>query len=71
MATIQISDELAETLSKRRIFDDESYEDVIWGLLESKMALSDKTKKRIEQSEKEIREGKAKSMKQVKKELGL
>ena len=69
--TIQVSEKLKEKLEKRKLYDNETYEDVIWDLLEDSMELSDETKKNIAQAEKEIKEGKGKSLEQVRKELGL
>ncbi len=54
-----------------KLYDNESYEDVIWDLLEDRMELSEETKKNILQSEKEIKEGKIKTIEQIRKELGL
>ena len=56
--TIQISTELLNQLKNRKIVDKESYEELIWDLLEDTMELSEQTKKDIEQSTKEIIEGK-------------
>ena len=71
VTTIQVSTKLVKELKNRKMYDKESYEDIIWDLLEDNMELSEETKKRIKQSEKEISEGKTISLKQVKKELGL
>ncbi|HLC74350.1 MAG TPA: hypothetical protein VJH88_00670 [Candidatus Nanoarchaeia archaeon] len=69
--TIQISRELLETLKKRKIADKESYEEVIWDLLEDTMEISEETKRDIAQSRKEVREGKVHKWADIKKELGL
>lgn len=69
--TIQVSEKLAKVLKSRKMYDKESYEDLIWDLLEDTMELSEETKKHIKQSEKDIKEGKTVSLAQVKKELGL
>ncbi len=69
--TIQVSKELLETLKKRKISDKESYEEIIWDLLEDEMELSDQTKKEIQEARAEIKAGKYKTISQVKKELGL
>ncbi len=71
VSTIQVSEKLKERLNKRKLYDNESYEDVIWDMLEDSMELSEETKKNILQSQKEIREGKGKTLEQVRKELGL
>jgi len=69
--TIQISEKLQTKLKKRKMYDNESYEDIIWDLLEDSMELSEQTKKNIFKSEKDIREGKTKTIEQIRKELGL
>jgi len=71
MVTMQVSDDLLRTLKKRKINDNDSYEDVIWDLLEDTMELSERTKKHIKQAEKEIKEGKVISFEQLKKQLKL
>ena len=69
--TIQVSEKLKEKLEKMKFSDSESYEDVIWDLVEDRMELSEETKKNILESEKDIKAGRVKSLEQVKKELGL
>jgi|TARA_Y100000310_G_scaffold335772_1_gene418634 predicted transcriptional regulator len=69
--TIQISEELQSKLSQKKMFDKETYEEVIWDLLEDSMELSEETKRNIEISKKDIKEGKTVTLEQVKKELGL
>ncbi|MFC1768710.1 hypothetical protein ACFLZX_03005 [Nanoarchaeota archaeon] len=71
VSTIQVSNELMKELKARKMYDKESYEDIIWDLLEDTMELSEETKKRIKQSEKDIKEGRVYTHEQVKKELGL
>jgi predicted transcriptional regulator len=72
MATsIQISEELKKELSKKKLIDRETYENIIWNLLEDTMELSEQTKKELEESRKEIEEGKTVSLNQLKKELNV
>ena len=71
VTTIQISEELQNELNKRKIFDRETYEEVIWDVLEDTMELSEETKKHIKQAEKEIKEGKTVTLSEVKKKIGL
>lgn len=71
LTTIQISTELAKELKHAKLFGSESYEDVIWDLLEDRMELSAETLKNIREAEADIRAGRVKSLEQVKKELGL
>ena len=71
VTTIQISEKLQEQLTKKKLFDRETYEEVIWDLIEDSMELSEQTKKNIAQSEKEIREGKTVPLEEIKKKLNL
>ncbi|MBU2562096.1 MAG: hypothetical protein KKF68_00335 [Nanoarchaeota archaeon] len=65
--TIQISRELLTKLQLMKIHNKESYEDLIWDLIEDRMEFSEETKKNIEQSEKEIKQGKTISLEELKK----
>ena len=69
--TIQISELLQEELSKKKIFERETYEEIIWDLIEDTKELSEETKKNIEKSRAEIKAGKFHTLEQVKKELGI
>ncbi|MAG15806.1 hypothetical protein CMO88_01980 [Candidatus Woesearchaeota archaeon] len=71
VTTIQVSEKLKETLAKRRFTSKDTYEEIIWDLLEDTMELSEQTKKDIAIGRKEIAEGKGIPLSQVKKELGL
>ena len=69
--TIQISDDLQKELSKKKLYDRETYEDILWNLIEDTMELSEQTKKDIEQSRKEIAEGKMVSLEEIKRKLRI
>ncbi|RCV63682.1 hypothetical protein C5S53_12720 [Methanophagales archaeon] len=72
MATsIQISEELQKELIKRKLSDKETYEGVIWDLVEDSQELSEQTKIEIAQARSEIKAGKFHILGEVKKELGL
>jgi hypothetical protein len=72
MATsIQISEKLQAELFRRKMFDKETYEEVIWDLMEDTMELNDQTKKDLAEARAEIKKGKYYTHEQVKKELGL
>lgn len=72
MATsIQISEELQKELIKRKLSDKETYEGVIWELVEDSQELSEQTKIEIAQARSEIKAGKFHTLREVKKELGL
>jgi predicted transcriptional regulator len=69
--TIQVSAKLLEKLKQKKMYDKESYEEVIWDLMEDSMELSEETKRNIEQSRREIAEGKTATLEEVKKKLKL
>ena len=72
--TVQVSKELLEKLKLMKIHNKESYEDIIWDLIEDRMEFSEETKKNIKEYEKDIKEenwNKFKSLEDVKKELGV
>ncbi len=71
VTTIQVSEELAKELKKRKMHAKESYEDVIWDLLEDTMELSEETLKNIEEAKKDIAKGRVYTHEQIKKEMGL
>ena len=69
--TIQISKSLQKELLKRKFFNKETYEEVIWDMIEDTKELSDQTKKELAQARAEIKAGKVHKLAKVKKELGL
>ena len=69
--TIQISDNLRNELVNRKLFDKETYEEVIWDLVEDTKELNAQTKKEIAEARAEIEAGKFHTLAQVKEELGL
>ena len=69
--TIQISGELQKELSKKKLYDRETYEEVLWNMIEDASELNEETKKELAEARKEIREGKVHSFAEVKKELKL
>ena len=71
VTTIQVSTELKERLSLRKMSDKDRYEDVIWDLLEDTMELNEQTKTEIDIARKEFKDGKFVTHAQLKKELGF
>ena len=63
--TIQISDELLEALKKRKIHSKETYEEIIWDLLEDQMVLKDEIIEAIEKGKKEYLQGDYQTMEDV------
>ena len=71
ITTIQISKELKKELSKKKFSNRETYESIIWDLLEDTIELNERTKKELKESREEIRSGKTYSLGQIKKELKI
>jgi len=69
--TIQISADLQKELTNRKLSDKETYEEVIWDMLEDSQELSEETKKDIAEARAEIKAGRFHTFSEVKKELGL
>ena len=69
--TIQISSNLQKELNKMKLFDRETYEEVIWNIIEDTKELSEQTKKDIALSRKEISEGKFVTLSDLKKKYNL
>ena len=69
--TIQVSHELVKALLTRKMYDKESYEDVIWDLFEDSREVNEETKRDIEIGIAEIKAGKTVPLEQIKKKYGL
>jgi len=69
--TIQVSVNLLEELKNRKMYEKESYEELIWSLLEDTEELSEETRKNILQAEEEFKIGKVHTLAEVKRELRL
>ena len=69
--TIQISKELHNSLKKRKLSPTESFEELLWDLLEDSMQLNEETRKEIEQARKDYAKGLFFTLEQVEKEAGL
>jgi hypothetical protein len=69
--TIQISKKLQQELLKRKFFNKETYEEIIWDIIEDTAELNEQTKKEIAEARTQIKEGKYHTLAKVKKELGL
>ena len=69
--TIQISKDLLQKLKDMKLREKESYEDLIWDLIEDRLELSEETKKNIAKSEEDIKKGRVHKWEDVKKELKI
>ena len=71
VTTIQISGNLQETLNEKKLYDRETYEEVIWNLIEDSSELSEETLKNIKKSEEDIKAGRVYTLEEIKSEIGL
>ena len=69
--TIQVSNDLRNVLAERKFYDKETFEEVIWNLIEDSMELSEETKQNIKEAEEDFKAGRVHSHEEVKKALGL
>ena len=69
--SIQVSNDLKDELTKRKFYDTESYEGVIWDLIEDSLEINAETKKEIAESRAAAARGEVISLEEVKKKLGF
>jgi predicted transcriptional regulator len=69
--TIQISDNVKNTLDKMKMLERETYNDIIERMLEDDLELNAQTKKDIEEARKRIKSGKFYTQEEVEKKLGI
>jgi len=67
--TIQISQELLNKLRVMKMGEKESYENIIWDLIEDRLKFSEETKRNIAKSEEEIRTGRTISLEELKAKM--
>lgn len=71
MTTIQVSEDLKARLDKLKLSRSETYEEVIWDLVEDRMELSDATLAAIREAEQDVKAGRTISHEQLRRELGI
>ena len=69
--TIRISHEVKEQLNKMKLFNRETYNDVIENMIEDNLELNERTKKEIEEARRRIKKGESYTHEEVGKMLGL
>jgi len=69
--TIQISDNVKQTLDKMKFFQRETYNEIIENMIEDNLELNEKTKKEIEEARERVKSGDFVSHEDVGKMLGL
>lgn len=69
--TIQVSQDLLKELKSRKMYDKESYEEIIWDLLEDSKELSKETLQNIKEAEEDVKARRTSTLEEVKAELGI
>ncbi len=69
--TIQISNSIKETLERMKMFNRESYNDIIERMIEDNLEINEKTKKEIDEARKRIQTGKFITQEQIERDFGL
>jgi predicted transcriptional regulator len=69
--TIQISEDLQQELNRRKIFSRETYEEIIWDMVEDTKELSEETKREITEARADIAKGHFVTLSDLKKKYGL
>lgn len=69
--TIQVSDNIKQTLDKMRMFERETYNGIIERMIEDDLDLNEKTKAEIEEARKRIKAGRFITQEEAKRKLGL
>lgn len=69
--TMRVSKKLLEALSKLKINDRETYEEVIWDLIDPYLELSKEVKDSLQEAEKDFERGETTSFEDLKKKHGF
>ena len=69
--TIQIKEGIKSTLNQMKLFERETYNDVLERLIEDVQELDEKTKKEIESAIKEIKSGRYVTHEKLAKDMGF
>ena len=69
--TIQVSEELKKRLDSLKLVKSETYEDVIWDLVEDRLELSEATLAAIRASEEDVKAGRTISLEDVRRDLAI
>ncbi len=69
--SIRVSKHILSLLQSMKTSSKDSYDDIIWDLIEPHLELNEKTKKSIEESRKEYQRGEYHTLDEIKKMYGL
>ena len=67
VTTIQVSEKLKKALDRQKFTDKETYEEILWDLLEDRTELSEKTRASLERGEEDVKAGRTISLSSLKK----
>ena len=67
VTTIQVTETLQKELSKKKIYEKETYEEVIWDLIEDSKEITEETKRDLQRARNDFRQGRFSTIKQVKR----
>ncbi len=71
VTTIQISDDLKDEINSKKLYHKETYEEVIWSILQDIKDLDEQTSREIAAARGEIKSGEFYSLGEVRKEIGI
>ncbi len=71
VTTIQVSETLKERLKAMKLYDSETYEEVLWDLIEDVTEVDEEFKKEILAAAEQVKEGKVIELSKVKESLGI
>lgn len=71
MTTIQISSDLQQELNNMKLYERETYEEVIWNIIEDTKELSKQTKKEIQLGREEVAKGEFVTLSDLKQEYNI
>lgn len=69
--SIRVSKQILNLLKSMKTYPKESYDEIIWDLIEPHLELNDKTKKNIEESLKEYKKGEYYTLNEIKEKYNL
>ena len=71
MTSIQISSNLQAELNRKKLFSKETYEEIIWDMIEDTKELSEETKKDIAEGRAQAKRGETITLEEFKKRYKL
>ena len=69
--TIQISDNVKQILDKMKIYERETYNEIIENMIEDQMEINEKTKKELDKARERVDNGEFVTLEDVEKKFGL